>query len=109
MIAWKAHLPFWSFELVCRYCINWSSIFGYSLFTLVFFFLNFITVRTVHILKLSGTLYPLELKVNFVILGMVVFRIKGENELTERLLKRLNQRGNIHCVPSSLKGKYVIR
>lgn len=29
--------------------------------------------------------------------------------LTEHLLKRLNKRGNIHCVPASLKGKYVIR
>ncbi|XP_037808178.1 histidine decarboxylase isoform X1 [Lucilia sericata] len=42
-------------------------------------------------------------------LGLVVFRIKGENEITERLLKRLNHRGNLHCIPSSLKGKYVIR
>lgn len=41
--------------------------------------------------------------------GMVVFRIKGENDLTERLLKKINHRGNIHCVPASLKGKYVIR
>lgn len=41
--------------------------------------------------------------------GMVVFRIKGENEITERLLKRLNHRGNLHCVPASIKGKYVIR
>lgn len=41
--------------------------------------------------------------------GMVVFRIKGENDLTERLLKRLNHRGYLHCVPASLKGKYVIR
>lgn len=40
---------------------------------------------------------------------MVVFRIKGENELTEKLLKRLNNRGNLHAVPASLKGKYVIR
>lgn len=40
---------------------------------------------------------------------MVVFRIKGKNDLTERLLKRLNHRGNLHCVPASLKGKYVIR
>lgn len=40
---------------------------------------------------------------------MVVFRIKGDNEITERLLKRLNHRGKIHCIPSSLKGKYVIR
>lgn len=40
---------------------------------------------------------------------MVVFRLKGENELTEKLLKRLNHRGNQHAVPASLKGKYVIR
>uniref|UniRef100_A0A182RHD3 Histidine decarboxylase n=1 Tax=Anopheles funestus TaxID=62324 RepID=A0A182RHD3_ANOFN len=42
-------------------------------------------------------------------LGMVVFRIKGENELTEKLLKRLNHRGHLHAVPASLKGRYVIR
>lgn len=40
---------------------------------------------------------------------MVVFRLKGENDLTERLLKRLNHRGNLHCVPACLKEKYVIR
>ncbi|KAK2717342.1 histidine decarboxylase-like [Artemia franciscana] len=42
-------------------------------------------------------------------LGMVVFRLKGENELTERLLKTLNSAGKLHCVPAALKGKYVIR
>ncbi|XP_046683668.1 histidine decarboxylase-like [Homalodisca vitripennis] len=42
-------------------------------------------------------------------LGLVVIRLRGENLLTERLLKRLNSRGNIHCVPALLKGKYVIR
>lgn len=42
-------------------------------------------------------------------LGMVVFRLNGDNSLTEHLLKRLNKRGNLHCVPASLKGKYVIR
>uniref|UniRef100_A0A182NZH2 Histidine decarboxylase n=1 Tax=Anopheles epiroticus TaxID=199890 RepID=A0A182NZH2_9DIPT len=42
-------------------------------------------------------------------LGMVVFRIKGENELTEKLLKCLNHRGHLHAVPASLKGRYVIR
>jgi histidine decarboxylase len=40
---------------------------------------------------------------------MVVLRLRGENHLTERLLKRLNARGNLHCVPAALKGKYVIR
>lgn len=42
-------------------------------------------------------------------LGMVVFRLTGENHLTEKLLKRLNSRGNLHCVPAALKEKYVIR
>lgn len=40
---------------------------------------------------------------------MVVFRLRGDNELTERLLKRLNASGKIHCVPAALKGRYVIR
>ncbi|XP_054723340.1 histidine decarboxylase-like isoform X2 [Uloborus diversus] len=42
-------------------------------------------------------------------LGLVVFRIKGQNELTETLLKKINSSGRLHCVPSSLKSKYVIR
>ena len=42
-------------------------------------------------------------------LGMVVFRLKGHNELTECLLKKLNSSGKLHCVPASLKGTYVIR
>ncbi|CAG2163038.1 unnamed protein product, partial [Oppiella nova] len=42
-------------------------------------------------------------------LGLVVFRLKGHNELTECLLKKLNSSGRLHCVPASLKGTYVIR
>ncbi|KAG7201287.1 hypothetical protein KM043_004065 [Ampulex compressa] len=42
-------------------------------------------------------------------LGMVVFRLRGENTLTERLLKKMNSRGRVHCVPAALHGKYVIR
>jgi histidine decarboxylase len=42
-------------------------------------------------------------------LGLVVFRLKGENELTEQLLKEVNSSGLIHCVPASIKGKYIIR
>jgi len=42
-------------------------------------------------------------------LGLVVFRLKGENELTEQLLKEINSGGQIHCVPASIKGKYIIR
>lgn len=41
--------------------------------------------------------------------GMVVFRLKGDNTLTERLLKKLNARGYIHAVPACFKGVYVIR
>ncbi|XP_068621960.1 aromatic-L-amino-acid decarboxylase [Battus philenor] len=42
-------------------------------------------------------------------LGMVAFRLKGDNALTERLLKRLNARGYIHAVPACFKSVYVIR
>ncbi|XP_047735706.1 histidine decarboxylase isoform X2 [Hyalella azteca] len=42
-------------------------------------------------------------------MGMVVFRLIGENELTEKLLKKLNSSGQLHCVPASLRGTYVIR
>ncbi|XP_065219540.1 histidine decarboxylase isoform X2 [Planococcus citri] len=42
-------------------------------------------------------------------LGLVVFCLQKGNHLTEILLKRLNTRGNIHCVPAALKDKYVIR
>ncbi|CAF1025894.1 unnamed protein product [Rotaria sp. Silwood1] len=42
-------------------------------------------------------------------LGLVVFRLKGDNELTEQLLKEINSTGQIHCVPASIKGKYIIR
>ncbi|KAH9640588.1 hypothetical protein HF086_000532 [Spodoptera exigua] len=40
---------------------------------------------------------------------MVAFRLKGDNALTERLLKRLNARGYMHAVPACFKGIYVIR
>lgn len=36
-------------------------------------------------------------------LGLVVFRLIGDDELTAKLLKRLNSRGKIHCVPAALK------
>ncbi|XP_015188295.1 PREDICTED: histidine decarboxylase [Polistes dominula] len=42
-------------------------------------------------------------------LGLVVFRLRGENNSTERLLKKINSRGRVHCVPAALHGKYVIR
>lgn len=42
-------------------------------------------------------------------LGLVVFRLLGDNIITENLWKKLNTRGKIHCVPASIHGKYVIR
>jgi histidine decarboxylase len=36
-------------------------------------------------------------------LGMVVFRLKGPNDLTEMLLKKINTSGKLHCVPAALK------
>jgi histidine decarboxylase len=35
--------------------------------------------------------------------------LQGTDELTEALLKKVNSSGQLHCVPASLKGKYVIR
>lgn len=42
-------------------------------------------------------------------LGLVVFRIKGENEITEKLLKQLNKDGLIHVVPARVNTQYIIR
>jgi len=42
-------------------------------------------------------------------MGMVVFRMKGENLMTEKLLKKLNSSGKMHAVPCIIKGQYVIR
>lgn len=42
-------------------------------------------------------------------LGLVVFRLKGENEITEKLLKQLNKDGRLHVVPARVKNNYIIR
>lgn len=42
-------------------------------------------------------------------MGLVCFRLKGANELSESLLKRINGRGNIHLVPSKIKETYFLR
>merc|ERR1711971_829165 len=36
-------------------------------------------------------------------------RMKGENLMTEKLLKKLNSSGKMHAVPCMIKGQYVIR
>lgn len=42
-------------------------------------------------------------------MGLVCFRLKGENEISEKLLKRINGRGNIHLVPSKIGDMYFLR
>lgn len=44
-----------------------------------------------------------------VLMGLVCFRLKGANEINEKLLKRLNARGIIHLVPSKIKDTYFLR
>lgn len=42
-------------------------------------------------------------------LGLVCFKLKGANEITENLLKSLNKDGRIHVVPAKIKENYIIR
>jgi len=42
-------------------------------------------------------------------MGLIVFRLRGECAMTEKLLKKLNSSGKMHAVPCCIKGKYVIR
>ncbi|UJR28998.1 hypothetical protein I4U23_010216 [Adineta vaga] len=44
-----------------------------------------------------------------VVLGLVCFRIKGKNKLTQKLLLRLNDSGQIHVVPSMVNELFFIR
>ena len=39
-------------------------------------------------------------------MGMVVFRLKGENEMTEKLLKRLNGSGNAVLMECNFDGMH---
>ncbi|KAH8362040.1 hypothetical protein KR200_002550 [Drosophila serrata] len=42
-------------------------------------------------------------------MGLVCFRMKGSNERSEALLKRINGRGNIPMVPAKIEGVYFLR
>lgn len=44
-----------------------------------------------------------------VIVGLVCFRLKGSNEINEKLLKTINGRGLIHMVPSKIRDVYFLR
>jgi aromatic-L-amino-acid decarboxylase len=42
-------------------------------------------------------------------MGLVCFRLKGSNELNEKLLKHINGTGNIHLVPSKFNDTFFLR
>ncbi|ESO82173.1 hypothetical protein LOTGIDRAFT_146670 [Lottia gigantea] len=44
-----------------------------------------------------------------VIMALVCFRLKGTNEINEKLLKLISEDGRIHIVPSNFKEKYYLR
>lgn len=44
-----------------------------------------------------------------VLMGLVCFRLKGDNQTNEALLKRINGRGNIHLVPSKINDVFFLR
>lgn len=44
-----------------------------------------------------------------VLMGLVCFRLKQSNEINEKLLKKINERGIIHLVPSKIGDVYFLR
>ncbi|XP_059179396.1 aromatic-L-amino-acid decarboxylase-like isoform X2 [Physella acuta] len=44
-----------------------------------------------------------------VTMGLVCFRLRGPNTLTQRLLKTINDSGKLHMVPALLNEHYIIR
>lgn len=42
-------------------------------------------------------------------LGLVCFRLRGQDKLNEKLLSNINASGKIHMVPANVNEKYVIR
>ena len=42
-------------------------------------------------------------------MGLVCFRLKGKNELNQKLLSNINASGKLHMVPASVHGRFVIR
>ncbi len=42
-------------------------------------------------------------------MGLVCFRVKGNNELNQKLLSNINASGKLHMVPASVHGRFVIR
>ncbi|KAG8222233.1 hypothetical protein J437_LFUL001431 [Ladona fulva] len=46
---------------------------------------------------------------NDVKMGLVCFRLKGNNKINQDLLASINGSGKLHLIPSSIRGKYVLR
>ena len=44
-----------------------------------------------------------------VTMGLVCFRLKGSNELNERLNKMINDEAKIHVTPSKIGSKFILR
>ncbi|XP_067412221.1 histidine decarboxylase isoform X2 [Emydura macquarii macquarii] len=42
-------------------------------------------------------------------LGLVVFRLKGPNWLTEKILKELSKSGSLFLIPATIRDKFIIR
>lgn len=42
-------------------------------------------------------------------MGLVCFRVKGTNELNQKLLSNINASGKLHMVPACVHGRFVIR
>ena len=42
-------------------------------------------------------------------LGLVCFRLRGSDELNQKLLSTINASGRLHMVPASVNDKFVIR
>ncbi len=46
---------------------------------------------------------------NHVRVGLVCFRLRGSDELNQKLLYTINASGKLHMVPANVNEKYVIR
>ena len=44
-----------------------------------------------------------------VVMGLVCFRLKGTNELNERLVNTINHRKRMHILSTIVAGQYIIR
>jgi aromatic-L-amino-acid decarboxylase len=42
-------------------------------------------------------------------MGLVCFRVKGDNALNKKLLANINDSGKLHMVPASIHGQFIIR